>query len=410
MKRVLVLLILFTTFAFGLGGCKDECHCRTCEPRSSPICSEDGRHHDVCAFADSQSDGQGCWCRHTFACVEGEACNASPLSTECLCTNSCDQEGQLRCSVETLEICEESPQTAFHHCWMPETRCAYDCQLCSDEGEAAQCVDTQGDCPEFVYHQAVTLSTPDDIEVLRYCSGIEGPLYVKPRAGAEPHITDLSGLGPIAFVDSLHVEDNTQLVSIEGLSDLTRTDRIVVTDNLVLTDLSGLHGVEELRGRLSIKDNPALVGLDGLDGLRSVQEVFIEGNPLLESLQPLGRLTQVDGWLSISGSAHLTDLRGLEGVAAVPGVLRVFGNSALQALHGLEGLRRVGDQVVIDSNAELRNLDGLAGVVEIGDRIFFLNNPMLPTCRAEAFVKRMRNLGWSSVALIEGNDDTGICP
>ena len=62
-----------------------------------------------------------------------------------------------------------------------------------------------------------------------------------------------------------------------------------------------------------------------------------------------------------------------------------------------------------DLNDRLTTLRQLERLMSLGTDLRIKNNPLLPTCEAEALRDRLRGLGWQGEAVIEGNDSTATC-
>jgi len=97
-------------------------------------------------------------------------------------------------------------------------------------------------------------------------------------------------------------------------------------------------------------------------------------------------------------------------VTTVGGDLIIEANATLTNLNGMSGVTSVGGDLIIEANFTLTNLDGLSGLTSVGALLTIADNPILPTCAAEALVARLRAHGWDGAADISWNDDSGTCP
>jgi hypothetical protein len=114
-----------------------------------------------------------------------------------------------------------------------------------------------------------------------------------------------------------------------------------------------------------------------------------------------------DACTAVLGDFRVHDTRHLQGVGAfkvkyVLGDVVIDGNDLLDD-PGLDDLTTVEGDVILENNAALARLFPDLG--HIGGDLVVRNNPLLPTCAAEA----LRAIT-SGAVTIEGNDDAGTCP
>ena len=120
--------------------------------------------------------------------------------------------------------------------------------------------------------------------------------------------------------------------------------------------------------------------------------------------------TTITGSLDIY-SSELTDLSDLACLHTVGGHFRVYNDPTLQTLDGLQNLTSVGNYFRISANDQLTTIIHLESLDSIGtaDPFSIYNNPLLPTCEAEALRDHLIVQGWEGSATIYGNDDTATC-
>jgi hypothetical protein len=80
---------------------------------------------------------------------------------------------------------------------------------------------------------------------------------------------DLALFGNLRAIKALTIE-KSRFTSLNGLDQLAKLDSLTVQNNARLASLDGLDQIEALAGDLTIKNNPALVSLEGLGALTNV--------------------------------------------------------------------------------------------------------------------------------------------
>ncbi len=266
----------------------------------------------------------------------------------------------------------------------------------SDPGPAA--------CPGGVRIGDYVIGGPEAASALTGCTAITGALTVTAPGMTTLALPTLETVG-----GSVDVRANSDLVSLS------------------------MGALRSVGGRVSIASNPALARIDGLEGLHDVGGLQVGTNPVLSRID-LAALTEVRGDLEIANNAVLTYI-ACAALGSVQGDLHVDTNAALPDLAGFFALTTVEGGLYVQSNAALANLDGLASLAS-AQRLHLYANPALtsilglgrfahltgpftvlqnralPTCQAEALLRRLLDAGYLGTGgdAIEGNDDAGTCP
>jgi hypothetical protein len=116
------------------------------------------------------------------------------------------------------------------------------------------------------------------------------------------------------------------------------------------------------------------------------------------------------GFISVENNVSLRDLSGLSQLTRV-GDLRIQENPLLENLDALSQVTAITEEDVdIVQNARLSDLHGLDGVTSVVGRLYIAANPILPTCEAERLVNHIGVANIGETSLIQGNDDSGVCP
>ena len=190
------------------------------------------------------------------------------------------------------------------------------------------------------------------------CTSITGKLTIE---GAD--IANLDSLYSITSIGSrLEVLNNSSLLNLGGLSNVTTAGSFDIQENPLLENLDGLSNVASGIGLLTIKGNDALKNIDGLSKITSCSFLNIWENPSLLDLNGLSNLATVTSQLQIMDNDALINLDGLSDVTSVGGYLRISFNNNLLNIDGLSNITTVGGDVTVEINNSLINIDGLSNI------------------------------------------------
>jgi hypothetical protein len=150
-------------------------------------------------------------------------------------------------------------------------------------------------------------------------------------------------------------------------------------------------------------------GIDGQDG-QGVQPL---GPQLDGSFQALNQadLNAISGVVSITGNLTINvdglSTASLPALTTVQGTLSVVGGRTLTSI-SLPALTAVQGDVNISFGQALTSIS-LPALTTVGGFLQVRNNPLLPTCQAEALAAQLSAPPPGGV-IISGNNDAGVCP
>lgn len=169
------------------------------------------------------------------------------------------------------------------------------------------------------------------------------------------------GLENLSTAAGLSISENPSMINMEGLQGISSTGSIYVSFNSSLINFEGLNSLTTASG-ISITNNPSLINFNGLNSLNSTTAhgSYIEDNELITNLEGFDNLTTVYDILEIDGNENLVDLSGIENLTTISGigVFNIFDNISLSTLNGLDNLSSV-TRINITNNAVLSNLSGM---------------------------------------------------
>jgi hypothetical protein len=205
------------------------------------------------------------------------------------------------------------------------------------------------------------------------------------------------------------------LSGLAGLTEVQNIDIVAGSGNLQKS-LYGLHNIHTVHGNLNLYWLDSLEDLQGLSGLTTVEGVpgwdttfNITMCNSLKDLSGLENFTSAPGVIFlINGNNSLLSVHGVENLELIR-LLDVFSNSVLDNLDGFTGLRHItGPIYYISGNSALRSIRGLHHLEDVGSSVTVVDNPMLPTCRAQAFIDYLQSVGWDeSYDLTNNGPDAG---
>ncbi len=281
----------------------------------------------------------------------------------------------------------------------------------SDEGNNVIYKSVNVASPQVVCTGDIILESQAELDAFSGCNIIEGDFIIRSPngpGGASSDITDLSPLLSVKQVTGfLIIENNDQLLNLNGLDSLTSIGGLSVVFCQNLTDIQALAGIHGELSGMAIISNPSIPSLNGLEGITKVKtSLHIEDN---ESLQNLDGLSNVDS-LAIIGPEYslgiwynpaLKNMHGLQNLTYVGGSLTIVNCIGLESLAGLENLASVGRDLVLVDNIQLQDLSALDALTHIGQNLPVQRNYLLADCCI--FKNLLNSNGLGGTAFISDN-------
>lgn len=141
----------------------------------------------------------------------------------------------------------------------------------------------------------------------------------------------------------------------------------VTITSCAVSAIVGLENVVAITGGLEIQTNSNLINLNGLSNLETVGWLHIRGNPTLADISGLGKLRTVSSYLNIWANNALTSFHGLDALNYIGGNLDISSNRNLKNLDGLSSLRTIRKgYLVVHFHDELTDISGLTGLQVFG--------------------------------------------
>lgn len=243
-------------------------------------------------------------------------------------------------------------------------------------------------------------------------------------------LTDLSELSCLHTVGGdLTIEQNEQLVSLDGLEQLERVDGALsvgllycdnmatgencsTTGNPALERIDSLGALQYVGNWLSFGGNPSLTTIADLDRLESVGStsdggggLWFDDNPALTALPATPALRTVDGWLTVWGHDALVSLDGLESIEEVTGILVIGWDGQLADVSALSALTLAGGLWMFEDHA-LVSVTGLEALESSSDLWFYRNDALtsinaLESLRTVSYLSLMENAQLVAIDALE---------
>ena len=142
-------------------------------------------------------------------------------------------------------------------------------------------------------------------------------------------LLSLEGLGDLNSVSELEISRNPLLENLEGLENLHAVRRkLEVVENDGLTDLTGLGSLAEVE-TFRLMGNNSLTSLSALANLSRAGNLQIIDNASLSTLDGLDNLTHIVDVLKITGNVQLSDISALDNLAFVGRISAITDNPLL---------------------------------------------------------------------------------
>jgi hypothetical protein len=216
----------------------------------------------------------------------------------------------------------------------------------------------------------IILFSQEDIDMfpINYpgCTELQGALYIY---DVSKDITNLNGLADIiSIAGGLYIGQTENLVTLDGLENLTTLGNLVLENNTAITNVNALSNVSGNVSNVIVTQNQALVNLIGFEGILLITES-----------------------LTISENPALTSLEGLNNISSIENDLIILDNFSLNSLDGFISLTGEIKIVYIAGNENLGDIGGLNGISEIEVGFEIANNPSLPVCNIESICNNLIN-------------------
>ncbi|OAV43608.1 hypothetical protein [Lewinella sp. 4G2] len=175
------------------------------------------------------------------------------------------------------------------------------------------------------------------LEGLENLSFIGGDLNLN-SSGAS-RLETLAGLENLQTLNGTLRISSDRLREISALSQLSEVGGLQLSFLDELVSLEGLHNITRVNGNVSIAIGRKLIGLNGLRGLTVVDGDFRLNNlALVTSLSGLENLSSIAGKLTIDFLVQIEDLDELSALNVLGGDLTITRNSQLGSISALEKL------------------------------------------------------------------------
>lgn len=139
--------------------------------------------------------------------------------------------------------------------------------------------------------------------------------------------TSLDGLQNVTTVNDLIINDNQNLLSLEGLNGITQTTGNLVHDNNTsLQNVNALSNLISVGGNLEVRDNSSLSDFSGFDAIQHIENrLTFSIHAFSGTLNTFNSLETVGIQLYLSGN-NITEIAGFDSLHTV-GALSITGNS-----------------------------------------------------------------------------------
>jgi hypothetical protein len=173
--------------------------------------------------------------------------------------------------------------------------------------------------------------------------------------------SSISGFSNLTSVGAFDISGIT-VSSFSGFSNLTSVGSSFGFSNCTASTISGFNKLVSIGGYLVLQNNPNLISINGMDNVVSIQGLYVYNNSTLTTI-PGAVIIDTDAY--ISNNNALTSLSGLNKLTTINGNFLIFNNQNLSSLTGLNSLSSIGGPLQIQNNDSLLNLSGLNNLTTI---------------------------------------------
>ncbi len=211
-------------------------------------------------------------------------------------------------------------------------------------------------------------------DLLPNLDGLTGLTWVGQSVGIESNgsLESIQGLQQLTHTEIVNIIDNPVLQSLLGLEGLTSINDLSIIGNDLLENLIGINNLATIDNGLFLHNNNGLLSLEGLEGLTSVVELSIFANDLIGNLDAVSNLAYARGVL-ISANPNLESIEGLLNASSTIELLEIASNNSLLNLNGLENATAI-LYLFLNSNPLLENLNPLSNMSGSSEELLIFNN------------------------------------
>ncbi|MEZ4955022.1 MAG: hypothetical protein R2825_15760, partial [Saprospiraceae bacterium] len=246
--------------------------------------------------------------------------------------------------------------------------------------------DIESSCGPVTCTGDVILESQAEVDAFQGCEVIEGNLQIRPPLFSGL-VTDIHSLLPLQSIKevtgNIVIENNEQLLSLEGLNNITKARGLAIVNCDSLNDIRALSSLSGELYYITIMDNQVLTQIDGLEGITSVPtNISIDENEALQNVDGFSNLTSVGtntGAIHLGKNPNLTSLHGFGNIIQMAADFQVVECVSLQNLDGLQNLQQIGGLVLVD-NTQLKDVTALQGLTSVLNLFIIQRNPVLEDC------------------------------
>jgi len=280
----------------------------------------------------------------------------------------------------------------------------------------------------------ITGTDINNLEPLSQLEQVQGSLIIKDC----PALLDVVWGNQIILIrDSLVIENNLNLITIDGFNSITNLENLYIGFNPLLMEIDGFESLESVSNDMTVRGENivepgvfeslnhiggalllSLNKFDAIDGFNTLQQIegdFICNVDSVKAISGFNSLIQIDGNFRVQSLRVLENIEGLFNLGLINGVFVISGTSlanftGLHSLHsingglvvgdhkelinfqGLESLTTIKNQFRVSMNPKLVSLKGLQNVSFMNpDFLLLANNPSLNSCSIKGLCESLNN-------------------
>ena len=172
------------------------------------------------------------------------------------------------------------------------------------------------------------------------------------RLGSNSHLQEINLFTSMQDMDDFFIEDNEELLSIDGLGNLREISIFQLEDNDKLEQISPMEEIRRI-SRLDIHSS-SLSSLDFVNGISQILSIILEFNPNLLELTEFEDLKSL--WtLRVRHNNSLAKINGLSKITSLSN-FTIENNSALESIASLSNVTAISNDIYVEGNPNLLEL------------------------------------------------------
>ena len=219
----------------------------------------------------------------------------------------------------------------------------------------------------------------------------------------EEDVYDLSPLSDLLLVRAgIEISDTSLLKTLNGLENIIATGYVEaprspqglrIENNSGLVSLDGLNSLKRVAGEFYIINNNLLETIEGFENFEAVDAggLGIYNCDNLKNTNGFDNINFIGDSVTIQSNNSLTEVSGFNSLIFIDRTINIVDNNSLKSISGFDKINII-EQINLESNYNLVNLDGFKNIETIEEHISIKSNFSLNDFSAFKNIKELQYL------------------